>query len=259
MSTLLLAVVLALLIGISLGLLGGGGSILTVPVLIYALGVAEKSAIAASLFVVGATSAFAALAHARARNVVWRVALVFAAGGSVGAFFGGRVAQLVPAPVLLTLFALVMLGASFFLWRGRKATTTTTTTTVTTLPVARTLALGVVVGAVTGLVGAGGGFLIVPALALLGGLPLPRAVGSSLVVIALNSFASFAGYIRHVEVPWMLTLVVTAAAIVGSLVGARLHRRVPHELLRKGFAVFVVVMAVLLLGRQLLTLTASAR
>lgn len=251
LPTILLAISLSLLIGVSLGLLGGGGSILTVPIMIYALGVEEKSAIASSLLVVGATSAVAVIAHARAGNVVWRTALIFAAAGMAGAFAGGKVAKFLPASLLLVLFAVIMFATAFFMWRGRKAPQKATTRAPGEgLPIGIILLEGLVVGLVTGLVGAGGGFLVVPALALLGGLPMQKAVGSSLVVIALKSFAGFAGYVSHVEVNWTLTGIVTAAAIAGSFVGARLARKVDQETLRKGFAVFVLTMAVFLLGKQ---------
>lgn len=248
MSILLLAIALSSLIGISLGLLGGGGSILTVPILIYALGVEEKSAIASSLLVVGTTSLVASIQHARAGNVVWRVALVFAGAGMVGAFLGGKLAKFLPASMLLVLFAVIMFGTAIAMWRGRKATTVVEQPA--SLPLPKIIAEGIVVGVVTGLVGAGGGFLVVPALALLGGLPMPKAVGSSLVVIALKSFAGFAGYASHVTVDFKLVGIVTGAAVAGSFVGSALAKRVPPESLRKGFAVFVLVMAVFLLFKQ---------
>lgn len=246
----LLAVSLSLLIGISLGLLGGGGSILTVPILIYALGVEEKSAIATSLLVVGVTSAVAALQHARAGNVVWRVALVFAGAGMAGAFVGGGVAKYLPSSALLVLFALIMLATAGAMWRGRKATSASTETQERELPMGKIVLEGLVVGLVTGLVGAGGGFLVVPALALLGGLPMQQAIGSSLVVIALKSFAGYAGYAMHVDIDYGLAALVTGSAVAGSFVGARIARHVSPESLRKGFAVFVLVMALYLLWKQ---------
>jgi uncharacterized membrane protein YfcA len=248
MSTIILAIALSSLIGISLGLLGGGGSILTVPILIYALGVEEKSAIASSLLVVGTTSLVASIQHARAGNVVWRVALVFAGAGMVGAFWGGKLEKFLPASLLLVIFAVIMFGTAFAMWRGRKSTTVAEQPKE--LPIPKIIAEGIIVGVVTGLVGAGGGFLVVPALALLGGLPMPRAVGSSLVVIALKSFAGFAGYASHVTVDYKLVGIVTGAAIAGSFVGAALAKRVPPESLRKGFAIFVLVMAIFLLFKQ---------
>ncbi len=244
---LLLAVPLSLLIGIGLGVLGGGGSILTVPLLVYVLGVPDKAAIAASLFVVGVTSAVAAWAHARAGNVSWRTSLVFAVGGMSGAFVGGRLAQFVPATWLLAVFATIMLAAAFFMWRGRSQDATTKPAA----PLPLLLLQGLVIGSVTGLVGAGGGFLIVPALALSGGLSMPRAVGSSLVVIALQSFAGFAGHIGHVQVPWTLTLAVTGTAVAGSFLGAAWSKRISPTALRKGFAVFIVIMAAFILSQQL--------
>jgi cytochrome c/uncharacterized membrane protein YfcA len=250
MATIVLAAALSLLIGVSLGLLGGGGSILTVPIMIYALGIEEKSAIASSLLVVGATSAVAVIAHARAGNVVWRTALIFAGAGMAGAFLGGKVAKFLPSSLLLVLFAVIMFATAFFMWKGRKPSTNTEVKQGP-LPLPKILLEGLVVGLVTGLVGAGGGFLVVPALALLGGLPMQKAVGSSLVVIALKSFAGFAGYASHVTVDWQLTGIVTAAAIVGSFGGAALAKKVAQEQLRKGFAIFVLTMAVFLLGKQL--------
>ncbi len=246
-TQLALAAILSLVIGVSLGLLGGGGSILTVPILIYALGVEEKSAIATSLLVVGITSGVASIQHARRGNVVWKVALIFAGAGAIGAYLGGQVARYIPSTILLIIFAVIMFGTALAMWKGRKVGTTT----VKELPLAKVIAEGLVVGAVTGLVGAGGGFLVVPALALLGGLPMPQAIGSSLVVIALKSFAGFAGYASHVEINYTLATVVTGAAVVGSFGGARLATLVPPEKLRRGFAVFVLAMAIFLLFKQL--------
>jgi uncharacterized membrane protein YfcA len=180
--------------------------------------------------------------------VVWRVALVFAGAGMVGAFVGGKLAKFLPASVLLVLFAVIMFGTAFAMWRGRK--NTTAAAQPTSLPIPKIIAEGIIVGVVTGLVGAGGGFLVVPALALLGGLPMPKAVGSSLVVIALKSFAGFAGYASHVTVDFKLVGLVTGAAIAGSFVGAALAKRVAPESLRKGFAIFVLVMAIFLLFKQ---------
>jgi uncharacterized membrane protein YfcA len=246
-AMLIVAVALSLVIGVSLGLLGGGGSILTVPILIYALGVEEKSAIASSLLVVGATSAVAAIQHARAGNVVWRVSLIFAAAGMGGAYLGGQLARFIPASVLLVLFAVIMFGTAFAMWRGRKATQARP---AGPLPVPKIVLEGLVVGVVTGLVGAGGGFLVVPALALLGGLPMAQAVGSSLVVIALKSFAGFAGYASHVTVDYRLIAIVASSAIVGSFLGARLGKKISQDALRRGFSLFVFVMAIFLLAKQ---------
>lgn len=242
-----LAVVLAVFIGVSLGLLGGGGSILAVPLLVYVVGMDAKEAIATSLLVVGATSAVALIPHARAGRVRWRTGLVFGAAGMVGAYAGGRVAEFIPGTVLLVAFALMMLATAVAMIRGRRAPSTPAHTE---LPVGRVLLDGVVVGLVTGLVGAGGGFLIVPALVLLGGMPMSAAVGTSLLVIAMKSFAGLAGYLASVEIDWPVALAITGAAVVGSLLGSRLSGLVPPDTLRKAFGWFVVVMGVVVLVQQ---------
>ena len=244
-----LTVGLAVLIGISLGLLGGGGSILAVPLLVYVGDLPAKEAIATSLLVVGVTAAVGVLPHARAGRIRWRTGLVFGAAGMAGAYAGGRLAAFVPATVLLVGFALMMLATATAMIRGRRGGADRSVPHE--LPVLRVVLDGVVVGLVTGLVGAGGGFLVVPALALLGGLPMPVAVGTSLVVIAMKSFAGLAGYLSSVSVDWSLAAAVTASAVLGSLAGGRLAGRVPEVLLRKAFGWFVVVMGVFVLGQQL--------
>ncbi|MFC8274005.1 sulfite exporter TauE/SafE family protein [Streptomyces sp. NPDC057271] len=248
MITLVLAA--SVLIGISLGVLGGGGSILTVPILVYLAGMDTKEAIATSLFVVGVTSLVGLVPHARAGRVRWRTGLVFGAVSMVGAYGGGRLAEYIPGTVLLVAFALMMLATAFAMLRkSRKAKATKPAHTE--LPVKHVIVEGLVVGAVTGLVGSGGGFLVVPALALLGGLPMSVAVGTSLLVIAMKSFSGLAGHLADVQIDWNLALMVTAAAVVGSLVGSRFAGRIPQDTLRKGFGWFVVVMGVFVLGQQL--------
>lgn len=243
---LIVAALLSLLIGLSLGLLGGGGSILTLPILVYVLGVEPKTAIAMSLFVVGVTSATGMIAHARAGRVRFRTGLVFGATAMAGAYAGGQVARFLPATALLVAFALVMLVTSIAMMRGRRAVSATSD-----VKVGKVLAIGGAVGVVAGLVGAGGGFLIVPALALFGGLAMPEAVATSLLVIALQSFAGFAGHAGHVHLEWTLVLVVTASAVSGSFLGARLGRGLSPDSLRRGFAWFVLAMGLFLLGKQL--------
>ncbi|MFR9777603.1 sulfite exporter TauE/SafE family protein [Micromonospora sp. MS34] len=248
-TTLILTVGLAVLIGVSLGLLGGGGSILAVPLLVYVAGLPAKEAIATSLLVVGATSAVGVLPHARAGRVRWRTGLIFGLAGMTGAYAGGRLAEFIPGAVLLTGFGVMMLATAIAMIRGRR--TAEGKPVPHELPVFRVILDGIVVGLVTGLVGAGGGFLVVPALALLGGLPMPVAVGTSLVVIAMKSFAGFAGYLSSVHINWGLAAAVTAAAIVGSVLGGRLAGKIPADVLRKAFGWFVVVMGVFVLGQQL--------
>ncbi|MEH1016175.1 sulfite exporter TauE/SafE family protein [Micromonospora sp. CPCC 206060] len=248
-ASLALTLGLVVLIGISLGLLGGGGSILAVPLLVYVADLPTREAIATSLLVVGVTSAVGVLPHARAYRVRWRTGLTFGLAGMAGAYAGGRLAAYLPAAVLLTGFALMMLATAAAMIRGRRAAGHEPVRHE--LPVLRVVLDGVVVGLVTGLVGAGGGFLVVPALALLGGLPMPVAVGTSLVVIAMKSFAGLAGYLSSVDMNWGLAVAVTLAAVVGSLAGGRLAGRIPEHILRRSFGWFVMVMGLFVLGQQL--------
>ncbi|MDF9279034.1 sulfite exporter TauE/SafE family protein [Arthrobacter sp. EH-1B-1] len=251
MSVALLAtVLLSVVIGLSLGLLGGGGSILTVPILTYVAGLDAKEAIAASLFVVGVTSAVSAIDHARKGRVKWRTGLIFGAAGMAGAFGGGLLGGRIPGTILMIAFALMMVATSIAMIRGRKGKTRASTNDGE-LPIGKVIVEGLIVGLVTGLVGAGGGFLVVPALALLGGLSMPIAVGTSLVVIALKSFAGLAGYLTTVTLDWGLIAAVTAAAVLGSLIGSRLAGRIPEAALRKGFGIFVLVMGVFVLVQEL--------
>lgn len=245
----ILAMFLSVLIGVALGLLGGGGSILTTPILIYALGVEPKAAIATSLVVVGVTSLAALVQHARAGNVEWRTGLVFGLAGMVGAYGGGFAAGWISANVLMFLFGGMMLATAVAMFRGRKEPADGAPDHPH--PLWKIVAEGIVVGVVTGLVGAGGGFLVVPALALLGGLPMKKAVGTSLLVIAMKSFAGYAGHAAHVAIDLELAALVSAAAVAGSFIGAALAGRVRPDLLRRGFAGSVLVMACFVLYQQI--------
>lgn len=237
-----LTLVLAVVVGITLGLLGGGGSILTVPLLIYVTGMETKEAIATSLLVVGVTSAVGAVAHARGGRVQWRTGLVFGLAGMAGAYLGGRFTEFIPGQWLLIGFALTMVATSLAMLGPRREIDPTAVPSH--LPTLRVILDGLVVGLVTGLVGAGGGFLVVPALALLGGLPMPVAIGTSLVVIAMKSMAGLAGYLASVTIDWPMAAMVTGAAVVGALIGGRLAGRIAPQTLRRVFAWFVLVMAI---------------
>ncbi|HSP79530.1 MAG TPA: sulfite exporter TauE/SafE family protein [Myxococcaceae bacterium] len=248
-----LGIAASMLIGVLLGLLGGGGSILTVPLLVYILDVEPKTAIAMSLLVVGLTSISAVVMHARAGRVRWRTAFIFGPAGMVGAFAGGRVAGYIPPTFLLLLFVGVMVAAAVAMLRRKEAAPAPGASekgdASEHLPMARVLVQGVAVGALSGLVGAGGGFLIVPALVLVG-LPTQVAVGTSLVVIAMQCAAGLLGHLGHVQLPWGLTGAVLATAISGSFVGGRLAGRVSPAALRKGFAWFVLSIATLMLAAE---------
>ena len=233
----------ALVIGVSLGLLGGGGSILTVPVFVYLLGFAAKPAIAMTLPVVGTASLVGAVGHWRQGNVNARVALLFGVVAMAGAFVGARLATFVSGAVQLATLGVVMLGAAAAMLRGRPQRPADAP------PHTRALLLvaAVAVGLLTGFVGIGGGFLVVPALVLLAGSSMKEAVGTSLVVIAMNSAAGFAGYLGQVEIDWGFLAAFTAVAVAGIVIGTRLVRHVPQDTLRRIFALFLVLMAVLVL------------
>jgi uncharacterized membrane protein YfcA len=251
-----LALAFALFIGVALGLLGGGGSILTLPILKYVVGQEAHVAIASSLFVVGVTSLVSLYPHAKGGRVRWQTGFVFGAASMLGAFLAGLVAKKIPAEILLVLFSLMMLVTAVAMLRGKKERASTCSPDLDpsaappSLPIAKVLLEGLAVGAVTGLVGAGGGFLVVPALVLLGGLPMNIAVGTSLLVLSMKSFAGFAGHAANVTIDWSVLLPITGMALVGSFVGARLVAKIPAATLRRAFGWFVIVMGVFMLAQE---------
>ena len=251
----LAATILAVLIGLSLGLLGGGGSILAVPLLVYVVGLGPRDAVATSVFVVGLASVAAMIPHALEKRVHARIGLPFGVASMVGAFVGGRLAHLLSEKLLLGSFTGVMAVTALAMMRRRQAEPEGEVGGggggLLASTFARASGIGIGIGLLTGIVGAGGGFVIVPALVLLCGLPMRAAVGTSLLVIAMNSFAAFAGAVRHASVPWDAAGAIAAAAVVGSLIGAALAKRVPAGVLRKGFAWFVLAMALFMGWKQL--------
>ena len=246
---------LSILVGVSLGFFGGGGSILTVPLLVYVFGLAPKTAIASSLVVVGSASLVAMAQHWRAGNVELRTGLAFGIAGMIGAYLGGRASQFIDGALLLVMFATAMGLTSLAMWRGRREPLAAATRR--SLP--HLMVQGFAVGSFTGLVGAGGGFLIVPALALWAGLPIATAVGTSLLVIVMNSAAGFAGYAAHVSVAGRLVAATSACAIAGSITGAAFARRMDPARLRRAFAGFVLIMAAWILVRETDVWVRSAR
>jgi uncharacterized membrane protein YfcA len=241
-----LGLALAALIGLSLGLLGGGGSILTVPIFVYILGFGAKEAIAMSLAVVGATSFFGAVGHWRVGNMNLRIACIFGVVAMVGTYLGARLSIYFSGAAQLALFAVVMLGAAIFMFRGNAPLRVVDPGDAPPEPIARMpllliVAEGIAVGVLTGLVGVGGGFLIVPALVLLGKVPMKQAVGTSLLVIAMKSAAGFYGYLGQVEVDWEFMGLFTAVAIAGIFGGTYLVRFVSQTRLQRAFAVFLVL------------------
>jgi uncharacterized membrane protein YfcA len=248
---LMLAVPGAIAIGLSLGLLGSGGSILTVPVLIYLVGQDEKVAIAGSLFVVGSIALAGGLQFLRVGFIQWRSVLMFGLPGMLGTYVGAMLSAYVSGVMQLALFALVMLLASALMLRpldlqhveGKERAAW------------KIAGDGLVVGIITGLVGVGGGFLIVPALVLLGGLSMHQAVATSLVVIALKSFSGFYKYLdvleqQSLELDWKTLGIVTALGIIGSVAGSKLARRLPQDRLKRWFGYFLIVMGIYILARS---------
>lgn len=251
----LLLAALAIVIGILLGLLGGGGSILTVPVLVYLADLSTKSAIVTSLVVVCITSAIAVVNHARAGRVCWKTGVTFGLAGMGGAFIGGRIAAYIPDPLLLVLFASVMLAASLAMIRNKKSQDSIwqigEKLCPQNLPVAAILFDGLLVGLITGLVGVGGGFLLVPALNYLAGLPMHAAIGTSLFIIVIQSIAALAGHANHFEINLPLTALVTSCAIVGSFIGSQLSGKISSAYLKRGFGVFVFLLGSFLLYKEI--------
>ena len=238
---------LAILIGLSLGLMGGGGSILTVPILVYALDMTPKLSIALSLAIVGVTSLVGSISHFKNGHVNFKIAIVFGPIAMLGTFVGARyLAPFFSGSAQLILFSLIMLLASFFMFRGK----TETKNKVTDLKIPLILIEGLLVGLLTGLVGVGGGFMIVPALVLLAGIPMKEAIGTSLLIIAFKSFAGFAGYLDQIIIPWSFLIQFTAATIVGILLGSYAVRFVPAEKLKKAFAIFLVFMGLFILYKN---------
>lgn len=236
-----LGIGLAALIGLSLGLLGGGGSILTVPIFVYVLGFGAKEAIAMSLAVVGAVSLFGAMGHWKAGNVNLRVAGIFGVVAMMGTYLGARLAVFFSGAAQLALFAVVMLVAAWFMFRPKRVDPDPAGDPKE-MPLGLIVIEGIAVGVLTGLVGVGGGFLIVPALVLLGKIPMKQAVGTSLLVISMKSAAGFAGYLGQVQIDWAFMGLFSAVAIAGILLGTYLVRYVPQHALQRAFAMFLVVM-----------------
>ena len=246
----------SLFIGISLGLIGGGGSVLTVPVLVYLFGVEPVLATAYSLFIVGATSLVGAYPKYKSGEVNMRTALIFGAP-SIAAVFATRafVVPAIPAQItnigdfaltksllLMLLFAVMMIVASFSMIRGNGKNKQPYHQKKVNYPLI--LIEGAVVGSLTGLVGAGGGFLIIPALVLLTSLPMKEAIGTSLVIIAAKSLIGFAGDLRTQTMDWDILLSVTALAIVGIFAGNIFAKKVSGDHLKKGFGWFVLAMGI---------------
>jgi uncharacterized protein len=249
MIHILLALPLGLATGALLGVLGAGGSVLTVPALVYLLGQPVAEATTAALAIVSANAAVGAVANARRGTLDARLAAGFGAASIVGALAGSYLSALVPGTTVLFLLALVMLASARSLWRGRPEGAEPPRGR-RARRIVLVAALGLGVGVLTGFFGVGGGFLIVPALVLLLGVPVRLAIGTSLLVIAVTALAGLAGHLIAGGVSWPVTLAFGTAGMVGALVGARRGGALSSEALGRGFAVMLVVVAVFLLAKN---------
>ncbi len=232
-------------IGLSLGLLGGGGSILTVPALVYLVGQNPHSAVTTSLAIVGANSALGAWFHKSQGMLNGRVALVFGGAGMLASYLSSGLSSHFSPRSMMVSFAILMLVVGGLMLSPRRPGARRREGNPTGLAV--TLTSGASVGLLTGALGVGGGFLIVPALVMFVGLPMYEAIGTSLVIIAANSLAGFLGHIKGGACDIPLALVFVAAGLAGTFIGARLAERLAANRLRQGFGIFVIGVAIFLL------------
>lgn len=253
----------ALLIGLVLGLIGGGGSILTVPVLVYLLGVNPVLATAYSLFVVGSASLVGAIRNMQKGLVDFRTAIVFAIPAFISVYISRK--YLIPAipeqitqigdvvlsknVAIMIFFAVIMLLASISMIRNKRKETDEEQEIKYNYPLI--IVEGLLVGMVTGIVGAGGGFLIIPALVLLARLPMKKAVATSLLIIAIKSLIGFMGDVQNLEIDWSFLAVFTSLSIVGIFVGIWLNQFIDGKKLKKGFGWFVLVMGIYIIIKEL--------
>ena len=256
--------IMAVVIGLTLGLLGGGGSILTVPVLVYLLGINPVTSTGYSLFIVGLSALFGAVSYYRKDLIDVKTGSIFGIPAIAGVYMSRKL--LVPAIpeelfgvgdfmltkniAIMVLFALMMIAASYSMIKGRKDNGQETEEQKFNYPLI--LLEGLVVGVLTGLVGAGGGFLIIPALVVLSKLPMKMAIGTSLAIIAVKSLIGFIGDIQNYSIDWAFLLSFSALAVIGIFVGTKLSNVIPGQKLKPIFGWFVLVMGVYILGREIL-------
>ncbi len=249
----LIEIVSALIVGLSLGLLGAGGSILTVPILVYVLHEPAKLAIAESLIIVGCIALAAVVRYAIQRSIDWRMAIVVGAPGMLGSFAGAAVSQLVPTAAQMLLFAAVVLAAA---WRMLAVRPVSTSEVFPSRPLWQALLAGLAVGMLTGLVGVGGGFLLVPALVLFLGLPMHTAVPTSLVIIVANSAVGFAKHASALtrdgsgELHWRAIAIFVIVGVIGSLSGTALAPHIPQRILRLAFAWVLVAIGLAIAAHE---------
>lgn len=253
MENLVLGYVLATFVGMSLGLLGGGGSILTVPILIYVIHLPPKLSIALSLAIVGISGIAGVLGHLKKKNLLFNVAAIFGIFAATGTTLGTKIAALMPAKAQLILFALTMLIASVMMIKGRKEGEEKADFKLNLSPKKFSLIIlqALFAGVLTGIVGVGGGFMIVPALVLLMNVPMKKAVGTSLLIITANSLIGFYSYLQTLEIPWDFLLKFSGFSILGIVIGTILSSYVPQKSLKKSFGYFLIIMGVFVLTKNL--------
>ncbi|HEV8083635.1 MAG TPA: sulfite exporter TauE/SafE family protein [Chitinophagaceae bacterium] len=256
----------SLLIGISLGMIGGGGSILTVPVLVYLFGISPVLSTSYSLFVVGSTSLVGAYNNYLKGFVRIKTALLFGLSsittvfltrkflipvipktiGSIGNF------QITQSLVIMVLFAILMVAASLSMIKSKGEQKDNITVGNKKINLAKLLAYGIAIGFATGLLGAGGGFLLIPTLVLLVKLPMKEAIGTSLLIIALNSLIGFTGDLGHFIIDWFFLFKITCIAVAGIFIGGFINKKISGDKLKKGFGWFVLVMGVYIIIHEIL-------
>lgn len=255
----------ALIVGLVLGLIGGGGSILTVPIMVYLIGLNPIVATAYSLFVVGVTSIIGAFQNFKKGLVDVKTAVIFAVPAFIAVYLTRRyLVQMIPQEVfsigdfvftnsifIMVLFAVIMLLASYSMIRNKHKELTNRDNDTQSFNYPLIAAEGLVVGILTGLVGAGGGFLIIPALVLLAKLPMKKAVGTSLLIIAVKSLIGFLGDIPNMDIDWYFLLLFTALSIIGIVLGVYLSKFISGKKLKKGFGYFTLIMAFYIIYKEL--------
>ncbi len=240
----------AIFIGLSLGLLGSGGSILTVPVLIYLFGQEEKLAIAGSLAIVGTIALAGAAAYIKLGLIAWKTVVIFAIPSMVATYIGAFLATYLSGITQLIIFACIMFLAAIFMLRNAKYEQTQQN-----FSALKIFSSGSVVGIMTGLIGVGGGFLILPSLVLFAGLGMRQAVASSLVIIASNAYMGFVKYFMilqqgDIRLDWTIIISVSLIGIIGTIIGNYLCHKIPQQRLKKYFAYFLLLMAIFIISKE---------
>lgn len=250
----------ALLIGLVLGLTGGGGSMLTVPVLVYVLHINPVVATAYSLFIVGSTSVVGAFQNYKKRLVDFHNGILFAVPSFIGVYLTRRfIIPIIPDTIitnsyfslskntfLMLLFAIIMLLSAIAMLKKKKERIVKEKSSITSL-IIQTFLIGILIG----LIGAGGGFIIIPSLVLFAKLPMKKAIGTSLFIIAINSSIGFLGDVQNLTIDWFFLISFSAISILGILLGIFLNKFINESQLKKGFAYFVLAMAFLILVKEL--------